>query len=158
LVVSADERFVYSAGAAEGGVKQWSVETGKLLVAIKHGAGAGAGSGGGGGGSGGGGGGGGSVTALALLPEGAGAAGQMGAGAAAALAAAAAGGRRLLSAGADGCVNIWATDATDAVAGASLSARTRQREAALAASEHQNKQLRDAAKVGQCRLTISNPH
>ena len=34
LSISADERFVYSAGAADGAVKQWSAETGEMLTAI----------------------------------------------------------------------------------------------------------------------------
>jgi len=121
LAISADERFVYSGGRVEGAVKQWSIETGEIQVSIPR-----AHPGG--------------VTAMALLPE---AAGSW----AVAAAAAAARGGRLVTGGADGCVNVWSVDAHDAVAGATLAARTLQLDAAAAATEHQRQQLRAARRT-----------
>ena len=61
-------------------------------------------------------------------------------------AAAAAKGARLVTAGADGYVAVWAVHANDAVAGATLAAKNAQRSAGYAATEIQRKQERRATR------------
>ena len=86
----------------------------------------------------------GGVTAMALLPDGP-APGELGQGAVD-KAAAAAKGARLVTAGADGYVAVWAVHANDAVAGATLAAKNAQRSAGYAATEIQRKQERRATR------------
>jgi hypothetical protein len=126
VVISADERFAYTAGAdEEEPVRQWSMEDGAPTLRIDD-----AHSGG--------------VTAMALLPDGP-APGELGQGAVD-KAAAAAKGARLVTAGADGYVAVWAVHANDAVAGATLAAKNAQRSAGYAATEIQRKQERRATR------------
>ena len=131
VVISADERFAYSAGGdAEDAVRQWSLEDGaqKLRIHEPHR---------------------GAVTAMALVPD-APIPGDVGQNAVD-RAAAAAKGARLLTAGEDGFVAVWAVDANDAVAGATLAAQNAQRANAYVATEFQRKQERLAAREPELR-------
>ena len=131
VVISADERFAYSAGAdPEDAVRQWSLEDGaqKLRIHEPHR---------------------GAVTALALVPD-APIPGDVGQNAVD-RAAAGAKGARLLTAGEDGFVAVWAVDANDAVAGATLAAENAQRANAYVATEFQRKQERLAAREPELR-------
>ena len=124
IVMSSDERFVYSAGA-DCSVKQWSVDTGALLAEFPN-----AHSGG--------------VTSLSLLPNVAKSPRAVGTAAVAFQAAAAAGGR-LVSGGADGYINVWAVDVHDPVAGATMAGKIAQRKRAADARDYRRERMREAA-------------
>ena len=136
VVLSADERFAYSVGAdPEEPIVQWSLADGsqKMRIDAPHRGG---------------------VAAMCALPDGVGgkavpAARPNGNPAAAAVerAAAAAKGGRLITAGADGNLCVWAVDAVDPVAGATLAARNAQTRNAVAAKEFQRMQERLARRA-----------
>ena len=136
VVLSADERFAYTAGAdPEEPVVQWSLADGaqKMRIDAPHRGG---------------------VAAMCMLPDGVGgkavpAARPGGNSAAAAVerAAAAAKGGRLITAGADGALCVWAVDAVDPVAGATLAARNAQARNAVTAKEFQRAQERASRRA-----------
>ena len=142
VVLSADERFAYSVGAdPEEPIVQWSLADGsqKMRIDAPHRGG---------------------VAAMCALPDGVGgkavpAARPNGNPAAAAVerAAAAAKGGRLITAGADGTLCVWAVDAIDPVAGATLAARNAQARNAVAAKEFQRAQERASRRAPELSRT-----
>ena len=142
VVLSADERFAYSAGAdPEEPIVQWSLADGsqKTRIDAPHRGG---------------------VAAMCALPDGVGGkavpAARPGGNAAAAAverAAAAAKGGRLITAGADGTLCVWAVDAVDPVAGATLAARNAQARNAVAAKEFQRAQERASRRAPELSRT-----
>ena len=138
VVLSADERFAYSVGAdPEEPVVQWSLADGsqKTRIDAPHRGG---------------------VAAMCMLPDGVGGKavpsvrGTRGNPAAVAVerAAAAAKGGRLITAGrTDGNLCVWAVDAVDPVAGATLAARNAQTRNAIAAKEFQRMQERLSSRA-----------
>ena len=135
VVLSADERFAYSAGAdPEEPVVQWSLADGaqKMRIDAPHRGGA---------------------AAMCMLPDGVGGkavpAARPGGNAAAAAVERGGGGeaRRLITAGADGALCVWAVDAVDPVAGGDAAARNAQARNAVTAKEFQRAQERASRRA-----------
>lgn len=128
-VISPDERYLYTVGD-EGGVEvaisRWSVETGAedkdFRIETNHQGG---------------------VTSMCLFPDVAPLGSDAGAGAAAVTRATAArAGGRIITGGADGCVDLWTCERHDDGAGQQLAAESAQQEAAMVATEYQRAQVK----------------
>jgi WD40 repeat protein len=143
VVLSADERFAYSVGADPNEpVVQWNLRDGSSKVRIEapHKGG---------------------VTFLCALPDGVGGKAvpaarpsqRNTAACAVERAAAAAKGGRLITAGKDGFLCVWAVDAIDPVAGATLSARNAQTKNAASAAEFQRAQERASRRTPELSRT-----
>ena len=144
VVLTADERFCYSIGVDPlDPVVQWNLSDGssKLRIDAPHKGG---------------------TSVVCMLPDGVGgkavpAVRQTGTGnlarAAVERAAAAAKGGRLLTAGRDGFLAVWAVSCVDPIAGATLAARNAQRRNATTATEFQRKQERAARRQPELART-----
>ena len=128
-VISPYERYLYTVGD-EGGVEVaislWSVETGAedkdFRIETNHQGG---------------------VTSMCLFPDVAPLGSDAGAGAAAVTRATAArAGGRIITGGADGCVDFWTCERHDDGAGQQLAAESAQQEAAMVATEYQRAQVK----------------
>ena len=128
-LISPDERYLYTVGD-EGGVEvaisRWSVETGAedkdFRIETNHQGG---------------------VTSLCLFPDVAPPGSDAAVGVAAVTRATAArAGGRILTGGADGCVDLWTAERHDDGAGQQLAAEIAQQEAAMAATEYQRAQVK----------------